>query len=179
MILILAGLPGTGKSTLARVLAERIDATILDKDAVRAALFAAADIEYSTAQDDFVFGIMLQVAGYLLDRGRSRPIILDGRPFSKRYQIEDVIRFAEGMGETWRILECVCSDEAARRRLEESAGGHIHPALNRDFNLYLSLKQQFEPIVLPKSVIDTDQPLERCLEQAVAAIEDTTTNSHN
>ena len=168
MIIILAGLPGTGKSTLARELAQRIDATILDKDLIRAALFAPSDIEYSTSQDDFVIGIMMQVAGYLVHRGPSRPIILDGRPFSRRYQLEQVIRFADQMQEPWRILECVCSDETARARLEQSA--HTHPAINRDFNLYLRVKQQFEEISFPKTVTDTDQPLEACVEEALVAL---------
>jgi predicted kinase len=172
MIIILAGLPGTGKSTLAHEIAQRFGATILDKDAIRAALFAPTDIEYSTSQDDFVVGIMMQTAGYLLHRGRTRPIILDGRPFSRRYQLEQVIRFAEQIEEPWLILECVCSDETARARLEQGAQRQTHPAVNRDFNLYLRVKQQFEEIRYEKTVIDTDQPLEVCVEQSVAALRD-------
>jgi predicted kinase len=170
MIIILAGLPGTGKSTLARALAERITGTILDKDSVRAALFAPADIEYSTSQDDFVMGVLMQTAGYLLHRGRSRLVILDGRPFSRAYQLEQVIRFAEQLGEPWRILECVCSDETARKRLEESTHDHTHPAANRNFDLYLGMKQRFEEILYPKTVIDTDQPLPAFIQQAIVAV---------
>jgi predicted kinase len=176
MIIILAGLPGTGKSTLGSELAQRIGATILDKDPIRAALFAPSDIEYSTSQDDFVVGIMMQVAGYLLHRGRSRPIILDGRPFSRRYQLEQVIRFSDQMEEPWLILECVCSDETARARLEQSADDGVHPAINRDFNLYLRVKQHFEEITFRKTVIDTDQPLENCVEQSIAALRSADTN---
>lgn len=172
MIIILAGLPGTGKSTLAHEIAQRIGATILDKDSIRAALFAPADIEYSTSQDDFVVGIMMQTAGYLLHRGRSRPIILDGRPFSRRYQLEQVIRFAQQIEEPWLILECVCSDETARARLEQSAQSQTHPALNRDFSLYLRVKQQFEEIQYDKTVIDTGQLLATCVEQALSALRD-------
>ena len=171
MIIILAGLPGSGKSTLAHELAKRIEATVLDKDGIRVALFAPADIEYSTSQDDFVVGIMMQVAGYVVHRGKSRPIILDGRPFSRRYQLEQIIRFAEQIEEPWCILECVCSDETARLRLEQSANQQAHPAMNRDFNLYLRLKQQFEEITVSKTVIDTDQPLELCIEKSMSALQ--------
>ena len=52
MVVIMAGLPGSGKSTVARALAERLPATVLDKDVIRAALFAPAHVEYSRVQDD-------------------------------------------------------------------------------------------------------------------------------
>ena len=53
-------LPGMGKSTLARALAHRLPGAVLDKDAIRAALFQPAHTEYSLAQDDFCQEIMLQ-----------------------------------------------------------------------------------------------------------------------
>jgi predicted kinase len=66
MIVIMAGLPGTGKSTVARSLAQRLPAAVLDKDIIRAALFSAAHVEYSSEQDDFCQEIMVQTASYLL-----------------------------------------------------------------------------------------------------------------
>src|SRR5215469_2334110 len=94
MLIAMAGLPGTGKSTLARALAEALPATVLDKDTVRAALFAPEDVEYSTAQDDFCLSVMLQTAGYLWEREPTRRILLDGRPFARRYQRAEVADFA-------------------------------------------------------------------------------------
>src|ERR1035438_7672853 len=62
MIVLMAGLPGTGKTTLARELAHRTQGALLSKDEVRAALFSPEDIEYSVKQDDFVMEIMLDAA---------------------------------------------------------------------------------------------------------------------
>lgn len=64
----MAGLPGTGKSTVARGLAKKTAGCVLSKDEIRAALFAPDDIEYSTAQDDFCMEIMLQAASFLFRR---------------------------------------------------------------------------------------------------------------
>src|SRR5450755_1226635 len=167
MIVILAGLPGTGKTTLARELSHRTGGTILGKDEIRAALFAPADIEYSTHQDDFVMEIMLDAARYLLEKSPSRKVFLDGRTFSRRSQIDRVLDFARELAQPWVILECRCSEESARRRLEQDSA---HPARNRTFALYLEMKVSFEPIAHPRTTIDTGEPLERCIEQALAAV---------
>jgi predicted kinase len=170
MIVLMAGLPGTGKTTLAHELAGRTSGRVIGKDEIRHSLFAEQEIEYSTRQDDFCLQIMLATAGYLLEENPSRMILLDGRPFSRRYQIENVVNTAASLHQEWRILECVCSDEVAKQRLERDSAAGAHPAGNRNFQMYLAAKSRFEAITLPKTVIDTAQPLEVCVEKALAEI---------
>jgi predicted kinase len=64
MLIAMAGLPGTGKSTLAHHLAHALAAIVLDKDVIRAALFPPAWVEYSTEQDDFCMSVMFRVSAY-------------------------------------------------------------------------------------------------------------------
>jgi adenylylsulfate kinase len=167
MIILLAGLPGSGKSTLARELTSRTDGRVLSKDEIRHALFLPQEIEYSSRQDDFCVRVMLETAAYLLRQDSSRMIFLDGRPFSRRYQIENVLTAANELHLPWRILECVCSEETAKQRLETEASHH---AGNRDYKLYLEVKARFEAITMPKTVINTDQSLAVCVHQALAAL---------
>lgn len=170
MIVLMAGLPGTGKSTLARELARRTAGRVLSKDEIRHALFAADEIDYSSRQDDFCQQVMLEAAEYLLRQKPKQFLFLDGRTFSRRYQIENVGNFAASLHQDWRILECLCSEETAKRRLEQQSAAGEHPAENRDWQLYLRVKERFEAITLPKVMIDTDQPLEDCVAKALAAL---------
>lgn len=154
----MAGLPGSGKSTLARAVAKKVDGVVLDKDAVRAALFTGSLTEYSTTQDDFIVQVMLITAEYLLRGNPKLVLFLDGRPFSRKYQVDAVVTYTEHAGTPWRIVECVCAEELALQRVQEDQGKHV--AKNRDASLYYSVKAQFEEITRPKLVVDTSAGLE-------------------
>jgi len=167
MIVIMAGLPGTGKSTLARALAQRLPGVVLDKDAIRAALFPPPYVEYSLVQDDFCQEIMLQTAAYLLAQDAELHFLLDGRTFSRRYQRERVIEFCSQVGTTWATLECVCAEQAALGRLAEAVAANTHLAANRTPELYHEIRKAWEPIDHPKLVIDTDANLDSCVDRAL------------
>jgi predicted kinase len=163
MIVLMAGLPGTGKSTLARALAEGMGGIVLNKDALRADLFPKAFVEYSTEQDDFVQELMLRTAEYLLGRYPKLIVFFDGRTFSRAYQIKGVIEAAERLGTPWRIIECVCEEKIALRRIEK---GRKHPAKNRTVELYTKIRDQFEQIGEPKLVVDTGGEIETAMVMA-------------
>ena len=167
MIVIMAGLPGTGKSTLARALALRLPGTVLDKDSIRGALFEPAYLEYSLAQDDFCGKIMLQTAAYLLSKHADLHVLLDGRTFSRQYQRDRVIEFSSQVGTTCATLECVCSEATALGRIAEAGAANSHIAANRTPELYREIRMAWESIDYPKLVIDTDENLESCVDRAV------------
>jgi len=172
MLIVMAGLPGTGKSTIARLLAGSLrtdgaGATILDKDVVRAALFGPFEIEYSTRQDDFCVDVMLQAAEYMLCQDPDKRVILDGRTFSRRYQIDGVRAFARKLGVPCALIECVCSDETVRQRLDRDASEGRHLATNRNYEMYLSVKGRAEPIEGPKLVLNTEDDLKRCVQRCM------------
>jgi predicted kinase len=169
MLIALAGLPGTGKSTLAGLLATRLPAVVLDKDRVRACLFPPGDIAYSADQDDFVMDVVYRLADQLLRRDRGRHVFIDGRTFSKQEQVTELLRWASRIGVPLKMIECVCADEVAESRLGQDAACSAHPAANRTVALYRSLKAQADPLTVPRLVIDTGRAgPAACAEQALA-----------
>lgn len=166
VVLILAGLPGTGKSTLARALAERTGGAVLDKDVIRAALFGAR-VEYTQEQDDFVQEVMLRTAAWLLAKHPGMTVLLDGRTFSRRYQRERAMAACAEMGAEWRMIECVCAEETAVRRLAEDAARGEHPAKNRGPELYGRVRETWEEIEGERLVVRTDGGLESYLGEAL------------
>ena len=170
MLIAMAGLPGTGKSVLGRELAGSLPGAILDKDAIRAALFPPGEIEYSTRQDDFCLSIMLQVADYLLSKDPAKYVILDGRPFTRRYQREDVVTFAQARQIPLCLIECVCSDEVVRRRLDQDVSDARHVAGNRNFELYLQLKAGLEPLQEERLIVDTEAPIDDCVARCLSYV---------
>lgn len=166
MVIVLAGLPGTGKSTLARRLATELGGVVLDKDAVRAALFPPPAIDYSQEQDDLCMAAIYSATAYVLRAGL--PVILDGRTYSKRYQVRDLMSAAASWGETPRFVECICDDAVARQRLEQAQADGGHLAGNRSFALYRQLKATADELQGPKLVLDTGQLTETgCLGRAI------------
>ncbi|MCP3916383.1 MAG: ATP-binding protein [bacterium] len=161
LLVAMAGLPGTGKSTLARALAPRMHAAVLDKDAVREALFGPDDVVYEREQDDLCFRMLLEGARYLLESGRRRVVILDGRTFTRRTQTGELDAFARASDFALRVIECVAGEDTVRSRLEADAAAGQHPARDRDFRLYQRLALDADEIELTKLVARTDnRPLD-------------------
>lgn len=164
----MAGLPGAGKSTLASRLAERLGGVVLSKDVARAALFPAPVLDYSSAQDEVAMTAVYSAAEYLLQRHPARPVLIDGRTFSKPGQLDAPLALAAKLGVKFRVVECVCSDEVARARIAADRVAGTHLAGNRTPDLYARARADAVPLEVPRLTLDTGAlPPEECVRRAV------------
>src|SRR3954454_10187899 len=160
----MAGLPGSGKSTVAAWLERAMGAVVLDKDRVRAALFPPRVLDHSAVQDDLCMAAVYQAAAAILKADPRQAVVIDGRTFLRPGQVRDLLDLASSLNEVPRIIECVCDDAVAKERLERDLARGGPPAGNRTFALYLSLKAAAEPPQVPRLVLDTGRlSLEECV----------------
>ncbi len=172
MLIAMAGLPGTGKSTLAARLAAGCGGVVLSKDVVRAALFPAPVLDYSSAQDEIAMAAVYAAAAYLLNAHPTRPVFLDGRTFRKPGQLDPPTALAAARGLPLRVIECVCPDDIARSRLAADHAAGTHPAGNRTPDLYTRAQAAAVPLTVPRLTLDTGTlSPEECVRQARAYLE--------
>ena len=168
MLIVMAGLPATGKSAVSQALKQSLKAVLLDKDQLRACIFTD-HVDYTREQDDLCVDMMYDVAQYHLTKRPDTPVILDGRTYSRRYQVDLVKRAAQRAGTPMCIIECVCSPDTARTRLRHDKDKHI--ARNRDERLYEKSRTTAEPMTDPRLVLDTEQMTkEQCTQSALEYI---------
>lgn len=131
-VVLVGGLPGTGKSTLAAGLGEALDADVLRSDVIRKELLgldpaesAAADVgrdAYDPAVTDRVYDEGLRRAAELASMGRS--VVLDAS-WTDGARRATARRVAEEAAADLVELECVAPTEvaAARMRARAERGG--------------------------------------------------------
>jgi predicted kinase len=150
-----AGLPGTGKSTIARILAPELGALLLDKDAVRAALFGPSHVTYTAEQDDYVMDVIYRAVEHAAKSGLARAAVLDGRTYTRREHVDALCAVAERADLRLRVIECICDPAVVRERLRSARQSGSHPAADRGPELYDRLAQQAQPLELPCLRLDS------------------------
>jgi predicted kinase len=74
LLIVVTGMPASGKTTLARALGDRLGLPVIEKDAIKEALYdslGVGDVEWSQRLGTGSYSLILLVAGRLLDVGLS------------------------------------------------------------------------------------------------------------
>ncbi|MCB0638651.1 MAG: AAA family ATPase [Lewinella sp.] len=146
MLLLIAGLPATGKTTLAEALAREIGAQHYHSDKVRGALDLMG--QYDKPAKDRVYLALLEAAEAALSRGK--PVIVDAT-FSREHWRD---RF-ENLGRMhqspvfWVLLEASPESIYSRMQLKRKYS-------EADFVVYQLLRERFEPFARPHLTMFSD-----------------------
>jgi uncharacterized protein len=179
-LIVVFGLIGTGKSTLARMLSLELSCVIISSDEVRKEIIGVGPTErryegfdkgiYSKNITDITYREVLNRGRRAIELGKVA--ILDAS-FSKRRFREVVFQEAEALGVPFYFIEIKASEEAIRRRLieRESKGESISDGRLEIFERF---KESFEEAnELPRDkhlVVNTDGTLEETLTQTLKGI---------
>jgi predicted kinase len=122
-VILITGLPGTGKTTLARAIVERYGITLLAKDVIKEPLleqFGATTAEQSRNLSDLSFAMLFAMATEL-DTARA-PMLLEGnfRPGEHEAALHLACSsvFASGEGERFCQVLCRVDESERRARLQ-------------------------------------------------------------
>jgi aminoglycoside phosphotransferase family enzyme/adenylate kinase family enzyme len=151
-LIVVCGLSGTGKSTVARMLRHRKGFEIINSDRVRKRLAAVsahehvradygADI-YSDRFTTITYDAMLDEAESLLSEGRGA--ILDAT-FKASAKRQRSLAIAARHGVPVLFVECVVSEDEAIRRLERRASIHGEVS-DATPEVYQRQRAEFEPL---------------------------------
>jgi predicted kinase len=150
MLIVLSGLPGTGKTTIAKILARECRATYLRIDTIEQAILSALRV-----QND------LGVLGYVVAYDLARANLCLGATV-----VADAVNPLTAIREAWRAVaenatsdivevEVVCSDTSEHRRRVDSRkadiSGHTLPTWDE------VQKREYEPWTSNRLVIDSAQ----------------------
>ncbi|MER3545433.1 MAG: hypothetical protein C4311_12765 [Chloroflexota bacterium] len=165
-VIMLSGLPGTGKSYLARRLSERLRAPVIETDFVRKTLFPQPS--YSADESAIVYWVSRLLMRKLLARGV--PVILDATNLIER-QREMVYHVAEQAGARLVIVQTVAPEEVVRARLErrltQRDPGDISDAT---WSVYRRMAERQEPIRRPHLVVNTSEDLEPAIDKIIREV---------
>lgn len=161
MLVLVCGLPATGKSNLARSLTRKMKAQILNTDIVRKELFEKP--AYSDEEKELVYDVTFLIARYLLTNRRN--VIIDGTFYKKR--LRDRMReIARNVGTRFKIVECICPEDVIRKRMVRRAERKVTLS-DADLEVYEKIKAEFEPIEEDHIVVHTDHHYKENLEYAL------------
>jgi predicted kinase len=150
-LLIMVGVPGSGKSYLARTLSEALGAELIQTDAVRKELFP--EPRYTPDEASTVYGVCHRRISAALAEGRG--VIFDGTNLRERRR-RTLHQLADRAKALSLVIVAYAPEETIRQRLRfRAAGGDPSDKSDADWRIYLRMRRDTEPVPRPHLVVNT------------------------
>ncbi|HDN81066.1 MAG TPA: ATP-binding protein [Chloroflexi bacterium] len=167
VLVMLSGLPGTGKSYLARKLCEQEPFVVIESDFVRKTLFNPPT--YSARESALVHKVCHTLIDRLLKRGLR--VIFDATNLVE-FQREYVYRLADRNGAKLVIVQTVAPEEVVRERLDKRTKARdVHDISDADWSVYARMKRRQQPIGRPHLVVDTSKDVDEAVRKIMRVIQ--------
>lgn len=160
-LVLLVGLPGTGKSYLARQLAARLPIRIVETDEIRRRV--ARRPTYSRQESGKVYQAAHRQIGRLLREGQN--VIFDATNLYERGR-RTLYRIAERSGARLLIVQTTAPEQLIEERLlRRKLGAEPLDRSEASWEVYLRMKGEMEEIKRPHLVVDTSRRLEPAIDE--------------
>ena len=155
-IIIVLGLPGSGKSYFAQKLAEMIRADYVNSDRIRKELFPTRT--YSPLEKSKVYKKMMERMRLAI--AQKKKLVLDAT-FHSRETRNKFIEKAQGAN--LFLIEVQADEHLARERLKKK-----RPYSEADFKVYQLIRNQWEPLTTPHLTLkSTNENIKKMLQEAI------------
>ena len=150
-VVVVCGLPGVGKTTVSRAIADALDGVVLRTDVVRQEI--VENPVYTAAEKERVYDELFERAREHLTDGRT--VVLDGT-YRKRVYRDRARSIAAALDTGFEVVNVRCDESVVERRIAEREGD----ASEADFAVYEQYRDSFEPFVGDHLTIDNSGDLE-------------------
>lgn len=172
MLIAMAGLPGSGKSTIADILGARLNSPVVSVDPIESAILSAGiDSDQPTGLAAYL--VAETIAESVLESGQS--VIVDAVNAVDPAR-EQWVELAQRRGEQLRFIEVICSDPEIHRQRLESRNRELPHVVEPTWHAVEQSLDEYGPwagtsAAVPRITIDSVQPLGVAVEQALAFLE--------
>ncbi len=163
-LIIISGLPGTGKSYLSKRLAERVPFLVIESDALRKTLFSPPS--YSFRESTRLFRTIHRLLRELLNKGI--PLILDATNLSERFR-EQLYSIADRLNVRLILVRVEAPPEVVYQRLEGRARDTENKS-DADWAVYRRMRPSVDRIRRNHYVVDTSRDITPVLDKIVREV---------
>ena len=164
VLIIVSGLPGTGKSYFSAKLAERVPLLVLESDALRKALFSPPS--YTSSESSQLFSAIHLLVEELLKKGIS--LVLDATNLSERFR-ERLYSIADRLDVRVVLVRVEAPPAVVRERLEGRAEDPEGKS-DADWAVYRRMRSTVERISRNHYVVDTSRDILPVVDKIVREI---------
>lgn len=153
-LLVMVGLPGTGKSYLVEELAKTLPLVVITTDEVRR--FLPEQPTYTPSENVFIYEVCHALTAIRLARGQR--VIFDGTNYVAA-QRQKLYGIAQQQQAALAVCHVQVSKQVARQRLEHRISGQRRDTdmSEADWAVYQWMVEAQEPIARPHLVLDTTE----------------------